>query len=66
MEAGILIKGMEMPKSCMNCMFCGFAGVNCELDTCLITGSAQKHIPYSKMPDCPLIEIPEPPKDGET
>ena len=62
----ILIKGMEMPKSCMNCMFCGFAGANCELDTCLITGNAQKHIPHSKMPDCPLIEVPEPPKDGET
>ena len=53
----ILIKDMEMPKSCMNCMFCGFAGANCELDTCLITGNAQKHIPYSKMPDCPLVEV---------
>lgn len=55
----VLIKGMKMPKSCMNCMFCGFAGANCELDTCLITGSAQKHIPHSKMPDCPLIEVPD-------
>lgn len=55
---GVYIKGMEMPQSCMNCMFCGFAGANCELDTCLITGNAQKHIPHSKMPDCPLIEVP--------
>ena len=55
----ILIKGMEMPKSCMNCMFCGFAGADCELDLCQITGNAQKHIPYSKMPDCPLAEIPQ-------
>ena len=54
----VLVKGMEMPKSCMNCMFCGFAGANCELDTCLITGNAQKHIPHSKMPDCPLVPIP--------
>lgn len=55
----ILIKDMEMPKSCMNCMFCGFAGSDCELDLCQITGNAQKHIPYSKMPDCPLIEVPK-------
>lgn len=55
----ILIKDMEMPKSCMNCMFCGFAGADCELDLCQITGSAQKHIPFSKMPDCPLIEVPK-------
>ena len=55
----ILIKGMEMPESCMNCMFCGFAGANFELDTCQITGNAQKHIPYSKMSDCPLVEVPE-------
>lgn len=54
----ILIKDMEMPKSCMNCMFCGFAGADCELDLCQITGNAQKHIPHSKMPDCPLIEVP--------
>lgn len=54
----VLIKDMAMPKSCMNCMFCGFAGADCELDLCQITGNAQKHIPYSKMPDCPLIEIP--------
>lgn len=53
----ILIKGIEMPQSCMNCMFCGFAGANCELDFCQITGNAQKHIPHSKMPDCPLIEV---------
>ena len=57
----ILIKGMEMPKSCINCMFCGFAGADCELDLCQITGNAQKHIPYSKMPDCPLIEVEEAP-----
>lgn len=56
--ADILIRGMEMPKSCMNCIFCGFAGADCELDTCLITGNAQKHVPYSKMPDCPLVLIP--------
>ena len=55
----ILIKDIEMPKRCMNCMFCGFAGADCELDLCQITGNAQKHIPYSKMPDCPLIEVPE-------
>ena len=54
----ILIKDMEMPKSCMNCIFCGFAGANCELALCQITGNAQKHIPYSKMPDCPLVSVP--------
>lgn len=55
---GVYIKGMEMPKSCMNCMFCGFAGADCELDLCQITGNAQKHISHSRMPDCPLFEIP--------
>ena len=42
----ILIKDMEMPKSCAECRFCG--------EYCYAKGDENKH---SKLP-CPLVSVP--------
>ena len=46
----VIVKGMEMPKSCWECAL--LIGVVC--------GQTGKLAPYKKtMEDCPLIEIPK-------
>ena len=46
----VIVKGMEMPKSCWDCAL--LIGVVC--------GQTGKLAPYKKtMEDCPLIEIPK-------
>ena len=49
----ILIKGMEMPTSCVVCMFEQETGDGCE---CYINGCLTE---YQKRPDdCPLVPVP--------
>ena len=55
----ILIKGMEMPKSCF---MCPFSEINdADTDLCSITGELYDSTPFKpefRRSDCPLIEIP--------
>lgn len=52
----ILIKGMDMPKSCEDCP-CAYFTEGAYSDECQVT---HKHITDEKPTDCPLIEIPTP------
>lgn len=54
----VLIKGMEMPKSCSECACCGYYGKGDHV--CDITG---KDVVYElslekRRDDCPLVELP--------
>lgn len=49
----IIIKGMDMPKSCEDCP-CAYFTEGAYSDECQVT---HKHITDEKPTDCPLIEI---------
>ena len=51
----ILIKGMEMPKSCSKCKF-RKTELEEDPDWCLISGESLFYLAEN---DCPLIEVPE-------
>ena len=52
----VLIKGMEMPKTCLQCMSTGFrTAIKCTEWTELSSGLRET----IKAPSCPLVEIPE-------
>ena len=60
----ILIKGMKMPKNCMECPFKGFDRAKGNI--CTIDEEISLHavldgldIKFVKMGNCPLIEIPD-------
>lgn len=49
----ILIKGMDMPESCLCCAF------NYDLFQCLITGETTICLDYDERPiNCPLVPVP--------
>ena len=54
----VLIKGMEMPKSCYVCPFCDYVSARCDA----VKGNPYtQESRYEKRDDfCPLIEVPEP------
>ena len=56
----ILIRGMEMPKSCFNCKMMGVKAVN-EIEImkycCFLRKTA---LGVNRRKDCPLIEVPTP------
>ena len=61
----ILIKGMDMPKSCMNCPFKGFDRVCGRGNICSINESITFHavldgldVKFVRKGDCPLVEVP--------
>ena len=54
----ILIKGMEMPKSCGNCRFSGFGGLRNELVVCMFTGANAYKNTVQYLDDCPLVPVP--------
>ena len=62
----ILIKGMEMPKTCIECMFSEHGSINEFEYWCALTGSwlgawGDKQMwEYMRAADCPLIEVPTP------
>lgn len=62
----ILIKGMEMPKYCIECKFCGSGSINEFEYWCGLTGSRLGAIGdivlWEDMcaEDCPLAEVPTP------
>ena len=62
----ILIKGMEMPKSCMDCPFKGFDRAGGRGNICTINDSITIHavldgvdIKFVRMGDCPLVPVPQ-------
>ena len=61
----ILIKGMEMPTSCMDCPFKGFDRVGGRGNICTIDDSITLHavldgldVKFVRMGDCPLVPVP--------
>ena len=60
----ILIKGMEMPKSCMDCPFKGFDRAKGRGNICTINDSITLHavldgidVKFVRMGDCPLVPV---------
>lgn len=62
----VLIKGMKMPKYCIECKFCGSGSINEFEFWCGLTGSRLGAIgdivlwEDMSAADCPLIEVPTP------
>ena len=61
----ILIKDMEMPKSCMDCPFKGFDRAGGRGNICTINDSITLHavldgvdVKFVRMGDCPLVPVP--------
>lgn len=54
----ILIRGMEMPTSCVNCRFSGFGGLRNERVVCMHTGSNAYMNEVQYLDDCPLVPVP--------
>ena len=54
----VLIKGMEMSTSCVNCRFSGFGGLRNERVVCMHTGSNAYVNAVQYLDDCPLIPVP--------
>ena len=55
----ILIKGMEMPKSCGNCYMFSFLSDSCRI-TNHVTEEMNDKMFDRRFDDCPLISVPEP------
>lgn len=51
----LMIKGMDMPKSCFECRF-----YQNEMDYCEVTDTDYPFLEELKLKDCPLSEIPTP------
>ena len=62
----VLIKGMKMPKYCIECKFCGSGSINEFEFWCGLTGSRLGAIgdivlwEDMSAADCPLVEVPTP------
>lgn len=54
----ILIKGMEMPKRCLECQFSGFGGLYNERVVCMFTGSNAYMNSVQYLDKCPLVAVP--------
>lgn len=53
--SGIYIKGMEMPKNCLDCPCCGDLEVYCKLGCEINLALAAMYVAH----DCPLISVPD-------
>ena len=66
----VLIKGMEMPHSCIGCRFCEHGSINewdlyCGIDNKHVGNWDDKHINNGwRRPDCPLVEVKDKPRDS--
>ena len=54
----VLIKGMEMPTSCMLCPFCVEEADPANGEMCMVTGTLMPPCTRERLDNCPLIEIP--------
>ena len=55
----ILIKGMEMPTSCMLCPFCVEEADPANGEMCMVTGKLMPPCTRVRLEDCPLIPVPD-------
>ena len=61
----VLIKGMDMPNTCLNCKFTDEkftslgVSINCNLGLGGVVGYRTGHHVGDRHPNCPLIELPE-------
>lgn len=55
---GVLIKGMEMPKSCMSCCI-GQYDYEYNRLTCQFVGGILNDYWKERPFDCPLVDVPE-------
>lgn len=62
----VLIKGMQMPKNCMECPFKGFDRAKGKGNICTIDEEISLHavldgldVKFVKMGNCPLVTIPD-------
>lgn len=60
----VLIKGMDMPETCMDCPFKGFDRAGGRGNICTIDESITLHavldgvdVKFIRMGDCPLVEV---------
>ena len=47
---------IDMPTDCTKCQFCGFGGINMELNVCSLTGRKGTQ---PKLDSCPLRPLPQ-------
>ena len=55
----IIVKGMKMPDSCAVCSFAGKGGYHMERVVCMFTGKNEDAVNVDRLPDCPLIALPD-------
>ncbi len=54
----ILIKGMEMPTSCMLCPFCVEEADPANGEMCMVTGTLMPPCTRERLDNCPLVPVP--------
>lgn len=54
----ILIKGMEMPESCMLCPFCVEEADPANGEMCMVTGTLMPPCTRERLDNCPLVPVP--------
>ena len=55
----VLIKGMEMPTSCMLCPFCVEEADPANGEMCMVTGTLMPPCTRERLDNCPLVPVPE-------
>ena len=55
----IIVKGMKMPDSCAVCSFAGKGGYHMERVVCMFTGKNEDAVKVDRLPDCPLVALPD-------
>ena len=61
--SSVLIRGMEMPKNCKECMFADFDDVDFDYELYCTANGKYADLDMYDHPmgwDCPLVEIPTP------
>ena len=56
----IIIKGMDMPSRCEECVYEGVAGSKLDEYFCILTQTKVLGHGIARLDDCPLVEIPTP------
>lgn len=56
----IIIKGMDMPKRCEECVYEGVAGSKLDEYFCILTQTRVLGHGITRLDNCPLVEIPTP------
>ena len=56
----IIIKGMDMPKGCEECVYEGVVGSKLDEYFCILTQTKVSGHGIVRLDNCPLVEIPTP------